>query len=120
MKTKEVTVYLDGVDWQHEIGEASGGNRVYGSVRDLKENNRCWESCGVVKCNITLVEWVEEQNFNKMFRDSSKTYSVEELKTNADAVRVESSKKRLEWLEKQVSSEKNRIKKLEEKLKGNS
>lgn len=119
MKTKEVIVFLDGVDWQHEIGEAAGGNKVYGSVEDLKENNRCWNSCGVVKCKITLVEWVEEQNFNKMFRDSTKSYTLEELKANADVQKVESAKKYLEQLEKLASNTKKRIKALEDKIKEN-
>jgi len=119
MKRKEVIVYLDAVDFQHEIGEALGGNKVYPSVKDLKENNRCWDSCGVVKCKITLVDWVEEQNFNKMFRDSSKIYTLEELKTNADVQRIESSKKYLEQLEKLVFNTKKRIEALETKLKEN-
>lgn len=56
---------MDGVDWQHEIGEALGGNKVYPDLEDLKENNSCWKSCGVVRCRLIFEEWVEEQDLWK-------------------------------------------------------
>jgi hypothetical protein len=39
-KNKKVTVYLDGVDWLHEVGHAADGNAVYPDVDSLKEYNR--------------------------------------------------------------------------------
>jgi hypothetical protein len=101
MKNKEVEVFMDGVDWQYEIAEAAGGNKVYASVEDLKENQRCWDSCGIVKCKITLVEWVEEQN---LFQNT-RHYTNE----------LEEAKNRLKWLQEQTSLQEKQI----EKMKGN-
>lgn len=52
------------VDFQWEVGEAMGGNRIYPSVKDLKDNLTCWKECGIVKVKVTQVKWVEPQ---KMF-----------------------------------------------------
>lgn len=58
-------VYTCGVDWQHEIGEASyleGKMPLYSSVKELKKKRTCWKSCGIVKLKIQLAEWIEPQN----------------------------------------------------------
>ncbi len=47
-----------GFDW--ELGHAIGGNKIYPSVEDLKENCRCVEECGIVKVRIELEEVVQE------------------------------------------------------------
>ena len=51
-----------GVDWQHELGEAMGGNVLYPSVDDLKRCMKCWESCGIVKVSVSMEKWEEEQD----------------------------------------------------------
>lgn len=76
MSQKTVTVYIDGVDWQYEIGHAMDGNRVYPSLEDLAESNSCWESCGVVKATITFEKWVTPQDLSK-----GKLVSSDELQT---------------------------------------
>src|SRR5208283_2502349 len=107
-RTKKLLVYMDGVDWQHEIGEAPDGNKVYPDVESLKEHNRCWDGCGIVECEIIFKKWAVEHNWKKMTGDS-KTYSVEDLKNNADILRLESAQKRLEWLEDKVSKQKHKV-----------
>ena len=52
--SKEVTVYMCEIDWDHEIGEAKGGTRFYASIKDLKENYDCWEECGIVEVKVKL------------------------------------------------------------------
>lgn len=64
-KDGNVYVYIDGVDWQHEIGCALGGNRVYPSIKDLKEHSKCWQECGIVRIRIEEVEWVAPQDFSR-------------------------------------------------------
>ena len=62
METK--TVYCCGVDWQYEIGEASdieGSMPFYSSVEELKEKAPCWQSCGIVRLELSFKEWVETQ-----------------------------------------------------------
>lgn len=66
MDNKTIKVYTCGVDWQHELGHAAGGNRVYASVKDLKEHAKCWEQCGIVELEITLSKWIAEQDFTKV------------------------------------------------------
>ncbi len=115
-KTKKVTVYLDGVDWQHEIGCASDGNSVYPDTVSLKENNRCWAGCGIVECDIVFKKWVVEHDWDRMSKDS-KTYTAKELKENSDILRLESAQKHLEYLEEKVSKQKHKVIDLKTSLK---
>lgn len=71
MKSKTKTFYLCGVDWQHEIGEASdleGRQPLYSSVKGLKKKSPCWEECGIVKVEIKLVRWVVKQDLFGKYR----------------------------------------------------
>ena len=52
--------YMCKVDWDWEIGAALGGNKIYPSLEDLKENHKCWEECGVVKVKVSLEEVVHK------------------------------------------------------------
>lgn len=58
------TVYLDGVDWQYEVGEAYGGNLVHPSLKDTEESHPCVQQCGVVECDLVFNRWVKPQNFD--------------------------------------------------------
>lgn len=60
-----ITVYACGVDWQHELGAASGGNTLHPSLADLKKRRECTESCGVVELEVRLSKWVEKQDLMK-------------------------------------------------------
>ena len=62
-----MVLYVDGVDWQHELGEASDGTTFYPDLESLKKHSRCWTQCGVVKVTVTFEdpEWVEPQNFDE-------------------------------------------------------
>ena len=64
---KTITVYTCGVDYQHELGEAYPFTEVYPSIEALKEQRNCWENCGIVELEITLVKWVEPQDLWKGF-----------------------------------------------------
>jgi hypothetical protein len=56
-KNKETRyAYMDKVDFEHELGEAVGGNTLYSSVKDLLNNQKCITECGVVKVKITIEE----------------------------------------------------------------
>lgn len=70
MKDDSVTVYLCGVDWQHELGQIA--TTVFGSTEALKKSAKCWKGCGIVKLKVTLEEWVEPQDMEEMIR-SAKT-----------------------------------------------
>ena len=107
-KTKKVTVFLDGVDFQHEIGEAPDGNTVYPDVDSLKENNRCWEGCGIVECELVFKKWVVENDW-KVMSKGSKTYTAKELENDPDRIRLESARKHLEYLEKKVDKQLQKV-----------
>lgn len=49
-------------DWVHEMGHASDGNRVYPSLRALKEHQRCWKQCGVVEVEVRAIKLVVPEN----------------------------------------------------------
>lgn len=62
MKSTETKkVYVCGVDWHHEIGEAPDVI-VYPSVKALKKRRSCWEECGIVELELKVTKWVEPQN----------------------------------------------------------
>lgn len=56
------TLYLCGVDYQHELGECE--TRVFASIEGLKNMQPCWKSCGIVEIKIKVegVRWIKKQN----------------------------------------------------------
>lgn len=66
-------LYVCGLDWQCEIGEApdiEGKMPLYSSVDELKKARPCWEECGIVELEVQLVSWVEPQD---LFKDVDRT-----------------------------------------------
>jgi hypothetical protein len=64
------SLYVCGVDWQHEIGNVKGwSGPVYGSVEECKKFSKCWEQCGIVEVQMTLVKWHEPQDLFKKSGD---------------------------------------------------
>lgn len=116
MKNNDIIVYLDGVDWQYEIGSCSDGNTVYPSIRSLKEKTPCYKGCGIVECSISFRKWILKQDFTEMFKNAE-SYTPEFLEKNSDIIHLESSKKHLEFLEKLVLQQKNKIKNLKLNLR---
>lgn len=57
-----VKLYTCGVHFQHEMAEAMGSQVFYNSIRDLKEAEACWKSCGIVEVKVTFSCWVQAQN----------------------------------------------------------
>jgi len=105
MNKPSKTIYMDGVDFQHELGEAMGGNVVFGSMEDLKEHSKCWESCGIVKCTITVEEWASPQD---LFKDAVPMSEVNDVKHDIERLQnLKDRKLRTEMLIEQVE---NRIK----------
>ena len=54
--------YMCTIDFEDELGRASGGNIVYPSIKDLKEHHTCWEECGIVEVEVSFVKTIVEQN----------------------------------------------------------
>jgi hypothetical protein len=53
-------VYVCGVDWRHEIGEAVNVN-VYDSVESLKKRKTCWKNCGIVELEVRFSKQIEPE-----------------------------------------------------------
>ena len=63
-KTRTVVCYMDKVDFDYELGEASGGNRVYASEADLRKRQPCTKECGVVQVEVALKKVVQQSDFS--------------------------------------------------------
>lgn len=57
-----VIAYMDTVDFECELGAASGGNRIYPSPDDLKRHSQCWQRCGITEVKVFAVREVHPQN----------------------------------------------------------
>ncbi len=52
--------YMCQVDFDFELGEAMAGTSVYSSKKDLKENRKCVNECGIVRVKIQLDKVVQK------------------------------------------------------------
>lgn len=56
--------YIEGymclIDFECEMGAASGGNIVYPSIKDLKLCRQCVDQCGIVKVKVEAVKIVQK------------------------------------------------------------
>ncbi len=53
---------MDLTDFDHELGEALGGNKIYPNIKDCIKNNRCIDECGIIKVEVRAVEVIKERN----------------------------------------------------------
>jgi hypothetical protein len=97
MKDKKI-VYVDGIDWQHEMGETNV--EVWPSKLSILDRTLCAKTCGVVRCEIKLLEWVHPSH-------------AEEEKEMTDE---EYTKKIIPLLQKKIESHQERIKALQERI----
>jgi hypothetical protein len=73
MTERIVTGFMCKVDWDHELGEALGGNIIYPSQADLVANKKCTDQCGMVEVEIRLKRVIKESDFSIK---PDKTYRV--------------------------------------------
>ena len=58
---RTVIGYMDKTDFDHELGTASDGTKVYPSIEALKrERASCIDECGIVAVAVTFVAVIEE------------------------------------------------------------
>ena len=57
---KHVTAYMCLIDFECELGLASGGNRVYPSIEDIREHSKCVGGCGIVEVEVRATRVVQE------------------------------------------------------------
>lgn len=51
-------------DWDHEIGSADDGNKIYPSVAALKRQRGCTDECGIVKVRVEFIEVVQAEDWS--------------------------------------------------------
>jgi len=56
--------YMDKVDFDEELGKAFVGNKVYPSIRAVKEDKPCTSECGIVEVEVRLRRVVQETDFS--------------------------------------------------------
>jgi hypothetical protein len=65
---RAVPGWMDAVDFDYELGEARGGNTVYASEENLRENCTCVDECGiqevVVMSKEDFMELVEKSSID--------------------------------------------------------
>lgn len=65
-----VTGYMCKIDFECELGCAKGGNRVYPSVADLRENRKCVDECGIVEVRVYCSRVIQESDFSGITGDA--------------------------------------------------
>lgn len=55
--------YMCKIDFECELSNASGGNRVFPSVADLKNYHTCVDSCGIVEVEVRMTRVIQEEQF---------------------------------------------------------
>ena len=113
---RKIEVFVDGVDWQHEIDAVDYGTKVYPTLEDAKKYLPCHKSCGIVKCTIQGEDWAVKQDiFRGPFTvvDGSKKYSNKQV----HRARINAAIAHRKYLEKQVKKANSRINKLKKESK---
>ena len=64
--TEEIEVYVDAVDFYHEIGEgnAPGPHYIYNTLEEIKKKQPCVEGCGVIKARLVKQKVVLKGSYN--------------------------------------------------------
>lgn len=60
---KTVRCFMDGIDWQHHLGNDRKGTPLFPSENSLLEGRTCIAEggCGIVEVEVKLVRWVRKQ-----------------------------------------------------------
>lgn len=104
----KIKLYICGVDFQHELGCACGGNKLYPSVEDLKENASCWKTCGIIELEVDMdnYKWIVEQDlFNPEGSVTSaemKTLAYKKRQLNHWQEYIEQQQERLKYFDEMV------------------
>lgn len=100
MTTKRIC-YMDKVDFDHEIGNALGGNQLFADIEDLKKHKGCCRQCGIVKVEVVLKEVIQESDFSKGKKYTShelNTIKVKELQINMHRMMIGNLEKDIQKL----------------------
>lgn len=58
---RKVTGFMDGVEWEYELGHAPDGNKVFPSVENVAGGtDHDISECGIAQVEVRFVRWVKE------------------------------------------------------------
>jgi hypothetical protein len=60
---RKVRGFMCKIDWDHELGNAYGGNTIHPSEESLRDKHKCTDECGIVEVEVTLVRVVKESDY---------------------------------------------------------
>lgn len=94
-------LYMDKVDFDHELGEALGGSRVYMDEEDLRDHQPCVESCGIVAVKVTLDHVIKESDFSERIAlIKSREHERNKVETKRKGIQI--LKDRIALIEKEI------------------
>lgn len=74
---RTVVGYMCMIDWEHELGNAHDGNKVYPSIEALKEHHPMWAECGIVEVEVRFRREVVPQDFEQSHPEETRSDEYE-------------------------------------------
>lgn len=113
-KVKSVKGFMDWTDFYLELGDAAGGNIVYGSKADLLEHQSCAKECGIVEVKVTFVKSV-------LGGVKSRGVSLEAFKSvkyqaKADLRWRKSLKAHIAMMQRRIKEQEKRLREVEKRI----
>lgn len=69
-KSKPITAFMDKVDYDEELGQASDGNKMFPSEASLRRHKPCTKHCGVVEISVEFVRVIQETNHSEKIAET--------------------------------------------------
>ena len=67
-RKRKYKVYMDEVNFRHELGQNMRGNKVYPSKADLEREETCTKQCGIVLVEIKFIHQVRKDKFKEYIK----------------------------------------------------
>jgi hypothetical protein len=69
-KPEPITAFMDKVDYDEELGQASDGNKMFPSEASLRRHKPCTKHCGVVEVSVEFVRVVQETDHSEKIAEA--------------------------------------------------
>lgn len=69
-KPEPITAFMDKVDFDEELGQASDGNKMFPSEASLRRHKPCTKHCGVVEVSVEFVRVVQETDHSEKIAEA--------------------------------------------------
>ncbi len=75
-RSKPKIGYMDAIDFDHELGEALGGNTIYASKEDCLAHRKCADVCGMVRVKVFFDKQIIKENYAEMIKTAKKPSEI--------------------------------------------